>query len=439
MLSSEVLHKASALVRMHAKPRTKGRVTRVAGLLIEATVPGAQIGDLIEVDTVGKSISCEVVGFREDCALAIPMGTTKGISPGAQVEACGTASEVAVGRSMFGRVVDAFGHPIDGRGPLHCVDRVPASTSAPALSERALVQERFGTGVQIVDALIACGRGQRVGIFAGAGIGKSVLVEQIARSSTADVTVVGLIGERGREVRDLMSDQDRRRLVIVAATSDRSPMERVRGAHTATAIAEYFRGKGKHVLLVIDSLSRYAMALREIGLAIGEPPATKGYPPSVFAAMPRLLERVSPLEIGGSITGFYTVLAEGDDLSDPIADSARSLLDGHIVLSREKANRGHFPAIDVLASGSRVANQITTAAVQKLGKQVRQLLARRQIVQELQSFGAYQPGQNPDNDEALKIGAELDQWMLQAPTERCQFDAAVSSLEKVMLGESFHA
>jgi flagellum-specific ATP synthase len=265
-------------------------------------------------------------------------------------------------------------------------------------------------------------------VFAGAGCGKSVLVEQIASQANADVIVIGLIGERGREVRELMSSKRRDRMVMIAATADRSPLERVRGALAAAAAAEYFRDRGSHVLLVVDSLTRYAMALRELGLALGEPPATKGYPPSVFAALPRLLERSAPRSRGGSITGFYTVLVEGDDLADPIADSARSLLDAHIVLSRDLAGRGHFPAVDVLASASRVARRVAPPAMIQLASSARELLAQRRQAQELQQLGAYTPGVSPALDTAMAAGVRLDAWSRQQPHEASTYEATCRAL-----------
>jgi len=280
----------------------------------------------------------------------------------------------------------------------------------------------------VIDAMLTCGRGQRVGIFAGAGCGKSVLVEQIASQADADVIVIGLIGERGREVVELMASQRRNKMIIVAATADRSPLERLRGASAATAIAEYFRDRGKNVLLVIDSLTRFAMATREIGLALGEPPATKGYPPSVFANMPRLLERVAPRAGSGSITAFYTVLVEGDDLSDPIADSARSLLDAHIILSRDLAGRGHFPAVDILSSASRVARRVVNAATIALASHAREQLAQRKQAQELQALGAYQPGINKELDAALAHGVRIDAWARQTPEEASSHELAIRGL-----------
>jgi flagellum-specific ATP synthase len=347
-------------------------------------------------------------------------------------------STLAVGDALIGRLIDPFGNPLDG-GPMpRCTTRVTLDGDALPIEERGVVDERFGTGVKVIDGLLTCGRGQRIGIFAGAGCGKSVLVEQIAAHAEADVIVVGLVGERGREVRDLMTSKRRDKMVMVAATADRSPLERVRGAQAATAIAEYFRDRGKHVLLVLDSLTRFAMALRELGLALGEPPATKGYPPSVFATLPRLLERVSPKAAGGSITAFYTVLVEGDDLSDPVADSARSLLDAHIVLSRELAGRGQFPAVDVLSSASRVASKVASKSMLQLASHSREVLARRRQAEELRALGAYTPGANPLFDLALATGDKLDAWSRQAPHDASSIDATVRELA-VALGEKLIA
>jgi flagellum-specific ATP synthase len=343
-------------------------------------------------------------------------------------------STLPVGDALIGRLIDPFGYPLDGEPPPACRSRVPIDGRALAIEDRGEVEQRFDTGVRTIDGLLTCGRGQRIGIFAGAGCGKSVLVEQIASQADAEVIVVGLVGERGREVRELMESPRRERMVMVAATSDRSPLERIRGALAATAIAEYFRDRGKNVLLVLDSLTRFAMALRELGLALGEPPATKGYPPSVFATLPRLLERVAPRAGGSAITAFYTVLVEGDDLSDPVADSARSLLDAHIVLSRDLAARGQFPAIDVLASASRVARRVSTPLMLHLAMRVRDQLSRRRQAQDLQALGAYTAGTNPTLDTALALGERIDAWSRQSPHERSTHDATVRGLAAA-LGE----
>ncbi len=412
-------------------PKVLGRVTEVAGTLVQIAVTeknGPVLGDVLEVETTTGVVPCEVVGFRGETLLAIPLVPARNIAAGAPARPTGRAADVAVGDALLGRVIDPFGRPLDGGDPPRCTDRVPLDGGALPIDQRGGVNTRFETGVRVIDGMLTCGRGQRIGIFAGAGCGKSVLVEQIASQGEADVIVIGLIGERGREVVELMSSHRRGKMIIVAATSDRSPLERLRGATAATAIAEYFRDRGKNVLLVIDSLTRFAMATREIGLALGEPPATKGYPPSVFANMPRLLERVAPRVDSGSITAFYTVLVEGDDLSDPVADSARSLLDAHIVLSRDLAGRGHFPAIDILQSASRVARRVSGAATVQLASRAREQLAQRKQAQELQALGAYTVGVNKDLDHALSIGVRIDAWARQAPEEASTHELALAGL-----------
>jgi len=420
-------------VKDSAAPVTRGRLVKVTGMLIEAYVPDAHIGDLIEAEGDEGPVAANVVGFREEMALAVPYAGVAGLAPGAKVSVKRGGGRLVASPSLIGRVIDPFGHPLDG-GPAITGQEVPLEVPAPPALARAAIKQPIQTGVRVIDGLLTLGRGQRVGIFAGAGVGKTVLIRQIAEQCDADVTVFGLIGERGCEVHDLM-DGRRDKSVLVVSTSDRSPLERSRGAAAATAIAEYFRDRGANVLLIVDSLTRYAMALREIGLAAGEPPATKGYPPSVFAALPRLLERVAPLANGGSITGIYTVLVEGDDLSDPVADSARSLLDGHIVLSRDLAARGHFPAVDVLPSASRVARQVTDPPTQALATRARRVLAARREVEELRSLGAYTPGSNPAHDEAVALGARLDAWSAQASHESSLLGITFASLAKALEGK----
>ena len=427
-LTTAARGRLGALVRGWTTPQPLGAVTEIAGTLIQISMKGTSLGDIVEVEAAVGTVMCEVVGFRGDTLLAIPLQPAKRIAPGAPVRLRGAMAELAVGDALIGRLIDPFGNPLDGLPPPRCTARTRLDGGALAIDDRGEVDTRFDTGVRVIDALLTCGRGQRIGIFAGAGCGKSVLVEQIAGQADADVIVVGLVGERGREVRELMSSPRRDRMVMVAATADRSPLERIQGALAATAIAEYFRDRGKNVLLVLDSLTRFAMALRELGLALGEPPATKGYPPSVFATLPRLLERVSPRARGGAITAFYTVLVEGDDLSDPVADSARSLLDAHIVLSRDLAGRGHFPAVDVLASASRVARKVASATVVSLATRSRDQLARRRQAAELQALGAYTAGANPMLDAALAVGDRIDTWSRQAPHEPSTYETTVRGL-----------
>jgi flagellum-specific ATP synthase len=415
-------------IRGWLRPRPLGKVIEIAGTVIQIEMTGAALGDVVEIVGDAGGVMCEVVGFRGSVLLAIPLQVARRVAPGAQVRHLGALADLPVGDGLIGRLIDPFGQPLDGGPPPLCTARTPIDAGALPIEQRGEVALRFDTGVRSIDGLLTCGRGQRIGIFAGAGCGKSVLVEQIAGQAEADVIVIGLVGERGREVVELLGSPRRDRMVIVAATSDRSPLERVRGALAATAIAEHFRDRGRNVLLVLDSLTRFAMALRELGLALGEPPATKGYPPSVFATLPRLLERVAPRADAGSITAFYTVLVEGDDLSDPVADSARSLLDAHIVLSRDLAARGQFPAVDLLASASRVARRVATPHMLQLATRARETLSRRRQAQELQALGAYTAGANPVLDSALAIGDKLDAWARQAPHDRSPHDATVRGL-----------
>jgi flagellum-specific ATP synthase len=416
------------LARAWATPSPLGAVVEVAGTLVQIAMVGAALGDVIEIESAAGPVSCEVVGFRGQTLLAIPLQPARRIAPGATARLRGALATLPAGDALIGRLIDPFGHPLDGLPPPRCTARVALDAPALPIEARGEVATRLDTGVRVIDGLLTCGRGQRIGIFAGAGCGKSVLVEQIAAQADAEVIVVGLVGERGREVRELLASPRRDRMVLVAATADRSPLERIRGALAATSIAEHFRDRGRTVLLVLDSLTRFAMALRELGLALGEPPATKGYPPSVFARLPQLLERCAPRAGGGSLTGFYTVLVEGDDLADPVADAARSLLDAHIVLSRELAGRGHFPAVDVLASASRVARRVAPPQVQALAARAREQLARRRQAAELQALGAYVAGANPGLDRALAIGERIDAWACQAPHEPSPQAATVRGL-----------
>ncbi len=429
MQTEDILRSIRKIPRASLRVMEVGKVVRVVGSLIEGHVPGARVGTLVQIEQSGEGVLAEIVGFRQDLVLMMPFSDIHGVSRGAFIWPTHRPARLGVGHGLLGRAIDPLGRPVDGGGPLVPAEQVPLGRTPPPVGARAPIQEPFETGVRAIDALLTSGRGQRVGLFAGAGVGKTVLIRQIAARARADVVVFGLIGERGCEVRDLLDSGAGDHTVVVVATSDRAPMERVQGAHAATAVAEYFRDQGKHVLLIIDSLTRYAMAYREIALAAGEPPATKGYPPSVFARLPQLLERVCPLVSGGSITAFYTVLVEGDDLSDPVADAARSLLDGHIVLSRSLAARGHFPAIDMLASASRVALQVTPPETQRAAQRARAYLAAFRDTEELRSLGAYTPGAHPEADQALEVGGRIRKWSTQGYDERSTLRQAVSSLE----------
>jgi flagellum-specific ATP synthase len=448
MRSSARAHRIAGKMSGWTAIEPLGRVREVTGTVLHVDMRGVSLGDVVEVelpapDRAGRggrggrgALVGQVVGFRGETVLVIPMGGLGRVAPHALVRRLPARTTIPVGDALLGRVVDPFGQPLDGGVAIDCSERVVVEGPALPVAERAEVTERFDTGVRAIDGLLTCGRGQRVGVFAGAGCGKSTLVEQIARHASADVVVMGLVGERGREVRDLMGARPRTETVIVAATADRSPLERVRCASAATAVAEWFRDRGRAVLLVIDSLTRFAMALRELGVAVGEPPATKGYPPSVFSALPRLLERVAPRQGGGSITGFYTVLTEGEDLEDPIADASRALLDAHVVLSRALASRGHFPAIDLLSSASRVARRVASPELAALARRCRAVESVRKQALELQALGAYSPGHHPEFDRAMHLGARLDRWTQQDPDSGMSHEAMILSLQAALAEES---
>lgn len=389
-----------------------GRVSEVIGLTVKSVGPHVSIGDIAWIESNNgdgpKRIPAEVVGFRDKHVLLMPVEHLNGIHPGARVIPGGSLS-VRAGYSLLGRVVDGLGRPIDGGPGLVDVRDVQLDNSAPAPMERKCQNEVFSTGVKTIDGLLTCAKGQRLGIFSGSGVGKSTLLGSIARHSCAKINVIALIGERGREVRDFVENclgpDGLAKSVVVAVTSDESPMLRMKGAATAMAIAEYFRDQGEDVLLLMDSVTRYSMAQREIGLAIGEPPTTKGYPPSVFGLLARLLER-SGVSDKGTITAFYTVLVEADDMNDPIADAARSILDGHIVLSRDIAQEGTYPSIDVLSSVSRLMNSVVDGKQRELAARLRMLLSVYRKAENLINVGAYAKGSSPAIDEAIsKIGA----------------------------------
>jgi FliI/YscN family ATPase len=400
-----------------------GRVARVVGLLIESIGPAASVGEICEVRT-GRSVPLpvEVVGFRDGRLLSVPLGDTTGIRPGDHIVSRGSALTVPVGDALLGRVIDGLGIPIDGRGPLGTVEDAPLRPEALNPMSREPIREPIGTGVTAIDAMLTCGRGQRIGVFGGSGVGKSTLLGMMARGTEADVVVLGLIGERGREVRSFLEHElgpeGLARSVVVVSTSDSPPLTRQRAAYTATAIAEAFRDRGRNVLLMMDSITRFAMAQREIGLAAGEPPTAKGYPPSVFARLPGLLERAGALRNRGSITAFYTVLVEGDDHNEPIADAVRGILDGHIVLSRDLAARNHYPAIDILPSISRTMPDVTSLQHRQHAAAVRDWLATLRDNEDLVSVGAYVAGSNPRIDLALAKRDAIGRFLCQS-ADRC--------------------
>lgn len=414
-----------------------GVVRDVVGMLVEVSGLKAAVGQTLQVNTTeGNTLQLEVIGFREDRLLASPLGPLSGIQSGASASLCEGAASIQAGPCLLGRVLDALGNPIDGKGPLDGEARYPLSASPPAPFDRRPIEAILPTGVRAIDALLTIGKGQRLGIFAGAGVGKSSLLGMICRSSQADVNVVSLVGERGREVSDFVRNnlgpEGMTRSVVVAATSDQPPLLRAHGAEAGTAIAEYFRDQGKSVLLVMDSVTRYAMALRETALATGEPPATKGYPPSVFAALPRLMERTGTSNGPGVITALYTVFVEGDDLTDPISDATRGILDGHIVLSRELAETGHFPAIDILKSISRIATEITDDKHQQWASHVRNALGTLRDTLDLIQVGAYVRGSDPGVDQALELAPAIEQFLRQPLTESTPLGQTLARLQVLL-------
>lgn len=402
--------------------RPSGVVLEVVGLVVEIGGLKAAVGESLRIVAEERTLEVEVVGFRAGRLLATPLGPVAGIRPGARVDRVGLGATVPAGEALLGRVVSAFGEPIDAGAPPRGTTPRPVHAAPPDPFGRRPIDRPFATGIRAIDGLLTLGFGQRVGIFAGAGVGKSTLLGMICRSSSADVNVVALVGERGREVNDFVRNalgpEGLARSVVVAATSDQPPLVRARGAEAATAIAEYFRAQGKSVLFVMDSVTRYAMALREIALAAGEPPATKGYPPSVFAALPRLLERAGTSDGEGVITALYTVLAEGDDLSDPVADATRGILDGHIVLSRRLAEAGHYPAIDVLQSISRLAPEVADAPRLAAAAAVRGMMGAYREAEDLVQVGAYVQGSDPRVDAAIAAMPAVRAFLRQGVEER---------------------
>jgi FliI/YscN family ATPase len=417
-------------------PQLEGQVTEVLGMLIEGVASGAAVGDLYRVQGRREQVFAEVVALKGKHAILMPYGHVAGLHIGARLSPAGVASKVGVSQALRGRVIDALGRPLDGQPLPPAEARLPVYQSPLSPMERRGVCEHLALGVRALDAFVPCGIGQRLGIFAGPGVGKTVLLGTMARLANADVVVLALVGERGREVghfvRDVLGPAGMAKSVVVVATSDRPPPERVRAAFVATTIAEYFRDLGMSVLLFVDSLTRFCMAQREIGLAVGEPPATKGYPPSAFALMPRLLERAGPARERGGVTGLYTVLVEGDDLADPVADAARSLLDGHIVLSRRLAERGHYPAIDVLQSLSRLEGTLLPQQELVAARQVRSWLTRLEESRDLISVGAYRPGADPELDTALRQAKQIEEFLVQDSAQPMPLEETRARLQKLV-------
>lgn len=409
-----------------------GKVSKVVGLVIESTGPDVQIGDLCEIRSrrTGEVLRAEVVGFRENKVLLMPLGETSSIGPGCDVVAAGRRLGVRVGFDLLGRVIDGLGEPLDGKGPVVGEDYYPLMASPPHPLRRARIREPLSVGIRAIDGLLTLGKGQRVGIFSGSGVGKSTLLGMMARYTSADVNVIALVGERGREVREFIErdlGDGLSRSVVVVATSDQPPLVRLKAAMAATAVAEFFRDRGLDVLLMMDSVTRVAMAQRDVGLAAGEPPATRGYTPSVFALLPRLLERAGNGE-RGSITGIYSVLVEGDDMNEPVADAVRGILDGHVVLSRRLANAGHYPAIDVLGSISRLMGEVVDLEHRESAAKIKRLMAAYQEAEDLISIGAYQRGSNPLVDLAIEMIEPIRAFLRQGIEERSSFEESRAGL-----------
>lgn len=419
---SEVFSRAEAAVRLTGLSEMRGRVTDVTGLVIEGSGPMIPVGTQATIRSGMIEMPAQVVGFRSDKVLLMPYADIQGISPGAVITATGGETEVLVSDALLGRVINGLGQPIDGKPLPLSGDATPLYREPPSPIARARIHECFDVGVRAINSMLTIGAGQRVGIMAGSGVGKSTLLGMIAKHSVSDINVIALVGERGREVREFierdLGPEGLARSIVVVATGNESALLRIRAAFLATAISEYYRDQGKKVVLMVDSVTRLAMAQREIGLAIGEPPSTRGYTPSVFAMLPRLLERAGTAEGQGSITGLYTVLVEGDDMNEPIADATRGILDGHIVLSRKLGGKGHYPAIEILESVSRVMSDIVPNELIELAGQARDILATYREAEDLITIGAYKPGQNPRVDRAVQLIDQLNQFLKQRPSEK---------------------
>ena len=414
----------------------EGRISQIIGLVIEATGLEGSLGELCLIRTKdNRTIQAEIVGFKGNKILMMPFEEIMGISPGSPVSVNPQPMNIPVGNQLLGRILDGMGNPIDGKGPITGTQFQPVYNVPPDPLDRKRITEVLSTGVRSIDGFLTLGKGQRIGIFSGSGIGKSVLLGMISRFTSAEVNVIALIGERGREVREFierdLGPEGLKRSVVIVATSDQSAMVRIKGSLIATAIAEYFRDEGKNVMFMMDSLTRVAMAQREIGLAIGEPPTTKGFTPSVFSFLPKLLERTGAGK-KGSITGLYAVLVEGDDMDEPIGDTARSILDGHIILSRKLSTKGHYPAVDVLDSVSRLFPDIADENHIKCTRELIELLSEYREAEDMISIGAYSEGSNPKVDRALQLKSKIDEFLRQDINEASQFDDTLNSLYKAL-------
>ena len=428
------INEIKAAVQKQRTLLRKGHVSEIVGLVIGSNGPVASVNELVYIEGREGTIPAEVVGFKEKKTLLMPLGSMQGIAPGDVVRASGDTLKIGVGAELIGRILDGLGRPLDDLPAPNCEIEYPLERFAPHPLKRKRITNPLPLGVKAIDGLLTCGEGQRLGIFAGSGVGKSTLLGMIARKSSADVNVIILVGERGREVREFIENdlgpEGLKKSVVVVASSDQPALVRIKGAYLGTAIGEYFRDQGAKVVLMMDSVTRFAMAQREIGLAIGEPPATKGYTPSVFATLPRLLER-SGTSSKGSITGLYTVLVDGDDVNEPISDAVRGILDGHIILSRQLASLGHYPAIDILPSISRVMPNVITPEHQEAAIRFKELMAVYREAKDLIDVGAYQMGTNPKIDLAIKLLDDLNAFLRQGVDDSWQYEDTLKSLQEI--------
>lgn len=427
----------SAIERAHIT-EDAGKVTHVVGNVMTGYLPGAALGSVCEVQPHSgfEKFKAEVIGFRDRNVLLMPLGEMRGVGLGSRLVMLKPMATVRTGEALLGRVIDGLGEPLDGKGPIEAFEERSIYSAVGNPLDREPIRTPMDLGVRAINGLLTVGQGQRVGIMAGSGVGKSVLLGMLARNATSDVNVIAMIGERGREVKefveDILGEEGLKRSILVVATSDQSPLLRMRGAFVATTIAEWFRDRGSNVLLMMDSVTRFAMAQREIGLSAGEPPASKGYTPSVFAQLPKMLERAGSYSGKGSVTGLYTVLVEGDDMDDPIADSVRSIVDGHVVLTRSLAQKGHFPAIDVLQSTSRVMRAVVSSDHSRLARDVRECLATYREAEDLINIGAYKPGANPSIDRAVQLHSGLEAFLRQDVGESDSIDTCVRRMSDVL-------
>jgi flagellum-specific ATP synthase len=425
------------MISTHDFVKYSGRVSQVVGLTIESIGPAVNLGEICHIYPLKSQapIIAEVVGFKNNLVSLMPLGDMNGIGPGCRVEATGKSLMVKVDNSLLGRILDGMGNPIDGKNRIDSKHYYPVENTPPNPLTRKMIDEVLPLGIKCIDGLLTIGKGQRVGIFAGSGVGKSTLMGMIARNTKADVNVIALIGERGREVREFiendLQEEGLARSVVIVATSDQPALVRLKAAKLATSIAEFFRDQGLDVMLLLDSLTRFAMAQREVGLAVGEPPVTRGYTPSVFAIMPKLLERAGTSDVG-SITGMYTVLVDGDDMNEPVADTVRGILDGHIVLSRSLASKNHYPAVDVLASISRVMPNIIDEEQKQNSNKIKNLMAVYKEAEDLINIGAYTKGSNRNIDKAIEKIDGINQFLYQETHEKIELDEVLASMKNII-------